>query len=140
MARDKTSQSIPGAGLLESSRDGNFPSSLIKANADFFSALANSSIRDEGQRNDIIDYSAQLRMFEMVEELEDLTNFLNASLSINMASRAQAAQAHSMIWFPQTSGMRLSKDEIKAYSEANITASSRRKNRENNDGDKEAAD
>ncbi len=119
--KDNKEGTVPeGQGLLSATGESGFPGSLLKANEDFHSALANSYIRDEEQRNSLILYSAQLRMFAMTEELEDLTNFLNGGLSINMAGRAQGLQAHVGMVFPSISGMKVSKDEMKYMGQANV--------------------
>lgn len=117
----ETTKDIPGAGqgLLGATGDGSFPSALLKANEDFHTALANSYIRDEVQRNAIVIYASQLKLFDMVDELEDLVNFLNGGLSINMAGRAQGLQAHVGMVFPSISGMKVGKDELKYMGEVN---------------------
>lgn len=111
-----------GRGLMGISDSSDLPARLLKANDDFMGALANSYIRDELQRNGIIIYAAQLKMFGMVDELEDLTCFLNGSLSINMASRAQALQAGAGMVFPSISGMKVAKQELKMMEEVNKEA------------------
>ena len=124
-----------GHGLLSATGDGSFPASLLKANEDFHSAIANSYIRDEEQRNNIEVYASQLCMFEMTEELEDPTNFLNGGLSINMAARAQGLQAHVGMVFPSISGMKVSKDEMKAMAQANVERAKRGKDKDGKEGE-----
>lgn len=137
MAGEKNQSSLPGAGvgIERTSQEGGFPEAMLKASEDFRSALANCYIKDEDQRNSIILYAAQLTMFDMVDELEDLTNFLIASISINMTSRAQALQAHVGMFFPSTSGMKVGKEEMKYMKEAN-KESARSRDRHSNNGDK----
>jgi hypothetical protein len=125
-----------GRTLLATSDEGEFAARLLKANDDLMAALANSYLRDEEQRNAVVIYAAQLKMFDMVEELEELVAFLNGGLSINMASRAQALQASAGIVFPQISGMKASKEEMRYIAEANKAALENR-TRERGDGDKE---
>jgi len=85
----------------------------------------------------IVIYAAQLRMFEMTEELEDVTNFLNGGLSINMAARAQGLQAHVGMVFPSISGMKVSKDEMRFMAEANKENARRRRHDEDEGREKD---
>lgn len=117
-----------GKGLMGVSGDGQFPNELLKSNQDFNDATANCWFRDEAQRNAVILYAAQLRLCELSDDLEDLVAYLNGSLSINMTSRAQAIQAHVGMFYPQTSGMRINKDELKIYAGANKEAARSRRN------------
>ena len=141
MPKDKTETPVAtpraGHGILGTSRDGGLPAEMIKSNEDFHDALANCWLRDEEQRNLVILYASQLKMFDMTEELEDLTNYLNASISINMASRAQALQGHVGMFFPSTSGMKVGKDELKFMAEANKASVRAKRNHDEEDGNKD---
>ena len=126
-----------GKGLTAALGDHDFPLRLLEAAEDFKSALSNCSIRDEEQRNAIIIYAAQLDMFDMVEEKNDLTNMLRASISINMASRAQALQGHVGIFWPSTSGMKVGKEEQQFMAGANKAAAKARRNHDEEDKNEE---
>lgn len=120
-------QNKPGS-LIDGAEDREFPTRLIEANKSFKDALANCNIRDEQQRNAIIVYHAQLVMFELTEEIEELTNILNASLSIGGYGRVLAASSHIGMLHPSTLGVKLSKEGEQAWA---MAAMGNKRNRDN---------
>lgn len=107
--------------FLEDSGNDNFPSELIKASETFEAALSNCVFRDEAQKNAVILLAEHLKMFNMVDELNGLTNFLNASVSVGGYSRVLATSAHIGLLHPSTLGVKLNKEGEKAWAEAAIS-------------------
>ncbi len=117
MGENNNDGHLPSA-LMDGVTEGDFPSRLIQANKNFETALANCVIRDEEHRNAIIIYVAQLRLFNMAAEIQDVTNFLNGSISIGGFGRVIAASSHIGMLHPSTLGVKLHKEGEKAWAEA----------------------
>jgi hypothetical protein len=122
-------------GMFGDIRDSDFPSELIKANASFKAAMANCVFRDENQRNVCVLYHAQLELFEMTDEINDMVDFMNGSVSIGGYSRVLAVSAHTGLVNPSTLGVKLSKEGEAAWAAAAMNNKARRDN-QINDGDK----
>ena len=131
MGNNGKNELTPGpGGLFGEIRESDFPSELIKANANFETALANCCLRDEEQRNACVVYKAQLEMFGMVEEINDLVNFLNGSVSIGGYSRVLAASSHIGMLHPSALGVKLNKEGQEAWAMAAMQHQLKREKRE----------
>lgn len=104
-------------GVIKIAQPGQLAQEFITASKSFDEALARTTIRDEQQRNDIICYKAQLDLFEMTEEINQLTSWLTGAASIGGYNRSIAAMVGTGIYVPEGAGIKLSKENQKALME-----------------------
>lgn len=104
-------------GVLHIAQPGQLANEFITAEKSFDAQLAKSCIADEQLKNDIITYYAQLRMFEMTEEINQLTSWLIGSSAVGGFNRSIAAMVGTGIYVPEGAGIKLSKDNQKALME-----------------------
>lgn len=104
-------------GVIKIVGSKELPGEFITVGKSFSEALGRASILDERQRNAIIIYKAQLEMFEMNNELNDLTDWVNASIAIGGINRSLAAMAYTGIYTPDGAGIKLDKDSKKVLIE-----------------------
>lgn len=104
-------------GVIKIEGQSQLPQEFITIGRSFEEALGRCTIRDEEQKNAIIIYKAQLEMFEMLDEIQDLTNWLNASSAVGGYNRSLSAMTYTGIYVPEGAGIKLSKDNQKALSE-----------------------
>jgi len=100
-------------GVIKIEGQGQLPQEFLTVGRDFDEALGKSTIRDDKQRNAIILYKAQLEMFQMWEEISDLTSWLNASGAVGGFNRSLAAMTYTGVYVPEGAGINLSKDTRK---------------------------
>ena len=86
---------------------------FIEVGKSFEEALGRCVIIDQNQQNLIILYKAQLDMFELWDEVRDLTNWLNASIAVGGFNRSLAAMVATNIYVPEGAGIKLSKESVK---------------------------
>ena len=110
------------------------PQEFITIGKSFEEALGRCTIRDDEQKNAIIIYKAQLEMFEMWNEIQDLTNFLNASSAVGGYNKSLAAMTHTGIYVPEGAGIKLSKQNQKALADIQKNREERH-SRRNGDND-----
>ena len=118
-------------GMFGDVHDSDLPSELIKANATFQAALANCNFRDQQHLHDACLYVAWLTENELLDEIQNVTNALNGSISIGGYSRVLAASSHVGMIHPSSLGVKLSKEGEKAWAEATVN----HKRDRDNDGD-----
>jgi len=135
MSKNGDKETKQPGGLLGDVRDSDFPSELMKANANFEEAVANTIFRDDIQHRDCILYHAWLTMMNLVEEIQEVTNFLNGRISIGGYSRVLAASAHIGMLHPSSLGVKLSKEGEKAWAET--AAANRRQHVEDREKEKD---
>ena len=104
-------------GVVKIAQPGQLAQEFITASKSFDEALAKTTIRDEQLRNDIIVYKAQLELFEMTDEINQLTSWLTGSAAIGGFNRSIAAMVGTGIYVPEGAGIKLSKDNQKALME-----------------------
>jgi hypothetical protein len=95
----------------------NLPQEFITIGKNFDEALGRCVLRDDEQRNAVIIYKAQLEMFEMFDEIQHLTNWLNASAAVGGFNRSQAIMAHARVYLPEGAGVKVDKNTQKALME-----------------------
>lgn len=104
-------------GVVQIAGQSSLAQEFITVGLTFAEALGRCVLRDERQKNGIIIYKAQLEMFDMTKEIEDLTNWLNASAAVGGFNRALAAMTDTDVFVPQGAGIRLSKEDQKELRE-----------------------
>lgn len=104
-------------GVIEIVGKGQLPQEFITIGEDFEKALGRCVLRDDYQRNCVIIYKAQLEMLGLWDEIEDLTNWLNASSAVGGYNRSLAAMTYTGIYVPEGAGIKLGKDSQKALME-----------------------
>ncbi len=104
-------------GVIKIEGTGQLPKEFLTVGRDFEDALGRAVIRDDNQRNAIILYKAQLELFDMWEEIKDLTSWLNASAAVGGFNRSLAAMTYTGIYVPEGAGIKLSKENQKALME-----------------------
>ena len=118
---DKVSTATPNksnvSSVVKFVGQTQLPQEFITIGKSFEEALGRCTIRDDEQKNAIIIYKAQLEMFEMWEEIQDLTNLLNAASAVGGFNKSLAAMTHTGIYVPEGAGIKLSKDNQKALME-----------------------
>ncbi len=134
--KDTSGKSRTGdvAGVVRIVGQTQLPQEFITIGKNFEEALGRCVLRDDEQKNAVIIYKAQLEMFEMWDEIQDLTNFLNASAAVGGFNRSLAAMAHTGIYVPEGAGIKVSKENQKALMEMQKQRAIAR-NRDNNDRD-----
>lgn len=106
-------------GVVKIVGQSQLPQEFITIGKSFEEALGRCVIRDERLKNAIILYKAQLELFDMDDEIQDLTNLLNAGAAVGGFNRSLAAMAHTMIYVPEGAGVKVSKETQKALTEIN---------------------
>lgn len=107
------------AGVVQLANQTQLPGEFLKIGKDFEEALGRCVIRDDYQKNCIILYKAQLELFGMYSEIQDLTNWLNASGAVGGFNRSLAAMTYTGIYLAEGAGIKLGKDQQKALHELN---------------------
>lgn len=107
------------AGVVKIVGQTQLPQEFITIGKDFEEALGRCTLRDDVQKNAVIIYKAQLELFEMWDEIQDLTNWLNASSAVGGFNKSLAVMAHTGIFVPEGAGIKLSKETQKAFMEMN---------------------
>jgi len=113
----KMPQTSDPAGVIHIAQPGQLAQEFITVGKSFEEALGRCVIRDDTQKNAIIIYKAQLEMFGMITEIQDLTNFLNAAAAVGGFNRSTAAMVGTNIFLAEGAGIELSKDTRKALME-----------------------
>jgi len=104
-------------GVLKIARSSELAQEFITVGKSFEEALGRCSIRDDEQRNAIIIYKAQLDLFDMTNEVQDLTNWINAGSAIGGFNRSLAAMVGTGIYYPVGAGIKVGKEDQKALME-----------------------
>lgn len=107
--------SIEGVFKLED--QGGLAREFITIGRSFEEALGRCTIRDDIQRNAIIIYKAQLELFGMWDEIDDLTNWLNASAAVGGFNRSLASMTETRIYVPEGAGIKMDKNTQKTLME-----------------------
>jgi len=107
------------AGLARRVKQPQTPLEFITPAKTFQEALAKSRLKDDNQRNLAILYYAQLKMFDMDEEIEDLILSLIATTAVGGHNLNLTAMTHVGIFFPEASGTKLDKDQRKTLADIN---------------------
>lgn len=119
-------------GVVADSGDQLFPKELITVGKTRKDALGRDILRDEQQRNALIIYVAQLKMFDMVTEQDDVRDWLNASPAIDGVNRRQALMGWVRIYEPVSAGGNVDKNTQKALIETQRQRLERQKEDHNN--------
>lgn len=114
----KSGESRGYEGVVKIASQGQLPQEFITIGKSFEEALGRCTLRDDRQKNAIIIYKAQLEMFGMMKEIQDLTNWLNASSAVGGYNKSLAAMTYTGIYIPEGAGIKLSKQGSKEYLEA----------------------
>lgn len=104
-------------GVVKLRGQSQLPQEFITSGKTFIDALGKTVFRDPNQATSVILYYAQLKLFNMDSEIEDLTNFLNAQNAIGGINKSLAAMTHTGIYLPEGAGIKMSKDDRKQLSE-----------------------
>ena len=104
-------------GVVELFGNKQLPQEFITIGSNFQEALGRCRLRDEEQKNAVVIYKAQLEMFEMWDELEDLTNWLNASTAVGGFNSSLAAMTYTGVYVPEGAGIKMSKESQKTMRE-----------------------
>jgi len=113
-------------GVLKIVKSGDLAQEFITVGKSFEEALGRCSIRDDEQRNAIIIYKAQLDLFGMNNEVQDLTNWVNAGSAVGGFNRSLAAMVGTGIYYPVGAGIKVGKEDQKALMEIQKQKDSRR--------------
>ncbi len=130
-------QASGNGAVVKIVQQGQLPIEFITIGKSFEEALGRCVLRDDEQKNAVIIYKAQLEMFDMYEEIQNLTNWLNASAAVGGFNRSLAAMTYSQIYVPEGAGIKVSKENQKALMEMQkqrAIAHNRDNHDENNDG------
>jgi len=119
-------QTSTGGEVLHIVKSGELAQEFITVGKSFEEALGRCSIRDDEQRNAIIIYKAQLDLFDMTNEVQDLTNWINAGSAVGGFNRSLAAMVGTGIYFPVGAGIKVGKEDQKALMEIQKKRESRR--------------
>jgi hypothetical protein len=120
-------------GVIKIVGDTQLPREFITVGKDFDDALGRTNLLDDNQLNDVIAYKSQLMEFDMYDELEDLTSWLNGRPAVGGYNRNQALMAHIGIAVPEAFGTKLSKQGVETLKKANEW-----RNRGKNNGDEQS--
>ena len=104
-------------GVIKLEGQGGLAREFLSIGRDFDEALGRCVLRDDNQRNAIILYKAQLEMFELWEEIQELTSWLNASAAVGGFNRSLAAMTETGIFIAEGAGIKLSKENAKMLTE-----------------------
>ncbi len=116
---DKEKGSVQGVIKIE--EHGGLAKEFITIGRSFEEALGRCTLRDDEQKNAIIIYKAQLEIFEMDDEIQDLTNLLNASAAVGGYNRSLASMTETRIYVPEGAGIKMDKGTQKALMELQKT-------------------
>lgn len=105
------------ANVVKIVGQGKLALEFITAAKNFTEALARGIFRDEAQKNAVIIYNSHLKMFDMLDELDDLTNFLVGTCSIGGYNRSASIMDDTGIYTPAGLGIKDSKEHEKAIKE-----------------------
>jgi len=105
-------------GIIKLESTSQLPQEFIKVGKDFEEALGRCVLRDDNQKTDIILYKAQLDLFNMTDEVKNLTAWLNASPAVGGFNRSLAAMTYTGIYVPEGAGVKMSKESHKLIMEA----------------------
>jgi hypothetical protein len=122
-------------GVVKIAGQSQLPQEFITIGKSFEEALGRCVLRDDAQKNAVIIYKAQLELFEMWDEIQDLTNWLNASAAVGGFNRSLAAMTYTQIYVPEGAGIKVSKENQKALMEMQKQRNISKGNRDNNNGD-----
>ena len=111
---DNKRGSIEGVIAIEG--QGQLPQEFITIGNSFDEALGRCVLRDDDQKNAVIIYKAQLELFEMNDEIDHLTAWLNASAAVGGINRKQAGMTYTGIWVPDDLNKNAAK-QLKEYNE-----------------------
>lgn len=123
-------------GVVKIAGQSQLPQEFITIGTSFEEALGRCTLRDDRQKNAIILYKAQLDMFGMIDAVQDLTNWLNASSAVGGFNKSLAAMTYTGIYVPEGAGIKLSKQGSKEYMEAQHRIEDQRKQEDNNNNNK----
>jgi len=118
-------------GIIEIEGQSNLAKEFITIGQSFEEALGRCVLRDDEQKNAIVIYKAQLEMFGMWDEIDDLTNFLNASAAVGGFNRSLAAMTETGIYVADGAGIKLGKESQKALMELQKYKAMQRQDRDN---------
>lgn len=118
-------------GVIKIASQGQLPQEFITVGRGFDEALGRAVLRDDRQRNAIILYKAQLEMFEMWDEINDLTSWLNASAAVGGYNRSLAAMTYTGIYVPEGAGINMDKDTKKSLMEIQRMKATKEENKRN---------
>lgn len=104
-------------GVIQGISQKQLPHEFLTIGKTFEEALGKCVLRDDRQRNAVIIYKAQLEMFGMTEEIQDLTDWLNASCAVGGYNRSLAAMTWDRIFVTEGAGVKVSKDQQKVLQE-----------------------
>jgi len=119
-------------GVVKIVGQSQLPQEFITVGKSFEEALGRCTLRDDRQKNAIIIYKAQLEMFKMSDQIQDLANWLNASSAVGGINKSLAAMTYTGIYVPEGAGIKLSKQGSKEYMEAQRRIDDQRKHEESN--------
>lgn len=105
------------AGVVKFVGQSQLPQEFITIGKDFEEALGRAVLRDDKQRSDIIILKAQYELFEMWDEIRDLTAWLNGSGAVGGFNRSLAAMTYTGVYVPEGAGIKISKENQKALME-----------------------
>jgi len=117
-AKVKTEGHGSREGVVKIVGQSQLPQEFITIGENFEEALGRCTLRDDRQKNAVIIYKAQLEMFKMYDEIQDLTNWLNASSAVGGYNKSLAAMTYTGIYVPEGAGIKLSKQGSKEFMEA----------------------
>ncbi len=134
-AQQRTGEKPRGdlAGVVKVVGSSQLPQEFITIGKSFEEALGRCVLRDDAQKNAVIIYKAQLEMFGMWDEIQDLTNWLNASAAVGGFNRSLAAMTYTHIYVPEGAGIKVSKENQKALMEMQKQRANAQ-TKKNNDG------
>ena len=125
------------SGVVKIVGQTQLPQEFITIGKNFEEALGRCVLRDDEQKNAVIVYKAQLEMFGMWDEIDDLTNWLNASAAVGGYNRSLAAMTHTMIFSPEGAGIKINKDSQRALLEMQRLKAAARGDGSNGNGHEE---
>lgn len=124
-------------GVIRIEGGGQLPREFITVGNSFREALGKCTILDLAQRNAIIVYKAQLDIFNMKDEISDLTDWLNSSNAVGGINKSIAAMTEVGIYMPEGAGINLDKDTRKALMEMQrMRSENRNENDRKDEGNK----
>lgn len=106
-------------GVIKIEEHGGLAKEFITAVRDFNGALGRCVLRDDLQRNAVIIYAGQLRLFpnHLSDEFDELTDWLSASASVGGFNRSLASMTECKIFTPDGAGIKMDKKTQQALFE-----------------------
>jgi len=104
-------------GVVKIVGQSHLAQEFITIGLSFEEALGRCVLRDDDQKNCVIVYKAQLEMFDMWTEIQDLTNWLNASAAVGGFNRSLAAMTETQVFVAEGAGIKIPKESQKALLE-----------------------